>query len=826
MPKRNPMPNGVLDTRLGISDKNTPCGTCGFKLADCAGHFGYVKLELPVFHHGYFKPILTILQVICKTCSRVMLVDADRQVFLKRLRNPRIEVIARRAICKKIIDKCKRCVVCHYCGGINGVVKKIGAMRIIHDRFRGGGAKREDAHKEHLAMFEEAGKVNKDMRQFVPRAMDDLNPLRTLQLFSAIPSEDVELLDMDGDVGRPERLILTHVLVPPVCIRPSVVIDATLGSNEDDITMKLTEIIHINNILKTALEKGAAIPIVMEDWDFLQLQCAMLINGDSMPPAGGERQKAVRGFCQRLKGKTGRFRGNLSGKRVDFSGRTVISPDPNLRIDEVGVPLHIAKVMTYPERVNANNIREMRKRVLNGPEVHPGANFVEFPDGGKRMLRYGDRRKIANDLKIGDIVERHLRDGDVVLFNRQPSLHKLSIMCHRARVMPWRTLRFNECVCTPYNADFDGDEMNLHVPQTEEARAEALVLMSTIQNLITPRSGEPLIAATQDFLTASYLMTRKNLFLDRAQFCFAIALMGNACEKIDLPPPSVLKPLELWTGKQLFSLLLRPNHGSTVLANLEVKEKSYTKDMQMCPRDGYVCFQHSELISGNLGKTTLGSGSKDSLFYVLTRDYSPSVAATCMARLARCTSRWLANYGMTIGISDVEPSARLMAKKNELVREGYAKCDYNIQLLRDGKLQPQPGCDAAQTLEAMMMGELSNIREEAGKVCLKELHWLNAPLIMALCGSKGSNINISQMIASVGQQVVSGRRAPNGFINRTLPHFAINSQHCIRVPRGLWRTASSQALQPRNSSSTQWADGRALWTRLSRRRRRGTCSGG
>eukprot|EP00741_Cyanophora_paradoxa_P024409 tig00022075_g23568.t1 len=341
--------------------------------------------------------------------------------------------------------------------------------------------------------------------------------------------------------------------------------------------MKLTEIVHINAILKTALDKGAAIQIVMEDWDFLQLQCAMLINGDApgLPPGGGA-QKAVRGFCQRLKGKTGRFRGNLSGKRVDFSGRTVISPDPNLRIDEVGVPIHIAKIMTYPERANQYNMRELRRLIVNGPDVHPGANFIEFPDGGKRMLRYGDRRKVANDLKVGDIVERHIRDGDIVLFNRQPSLHKLSIMCHRARVMPWRTLRFNECVCTPYNADFDGDEMNLHVPQTEEARAEALALMSTVENLSTPRSGEPLIAATQDFLTAAFLMTRKNCFMDRAQFCQACTFLADGMEHIDLPPPALLKPVELWTGKQLFGVLLRPSRRSRILVNVDVKEKSYT----------------------------------------------------------------------------------------------------------------------------------------------------------------------------------------------------------------------------------------------------------
>jgi DNA-directed RNA polymerase III subunit RPC1 len=195
----------------------------------------------------------------------------------------------------------------------------------------------------------------------------------------------------------------------------------------------------------------------------------------------GNLNKIKKGFCQRLKGKQGRFRGNLSGKRVDFSGRTVISPDPNLRIDQVGVPERVCKILTYPERVTRFNIEELRKNVLNGPDIHPGAQYITSKrTGQKRFLKYGNISQTAARLEIGDIVERHLMDGDVVLFNRQPSLHKLSIMSHYVKVRPWRTFRFNECVCAPYNADFDGDEMNLHVPQTEEARAEAVELMGVV----------------------------------------------------------------------------------------------------------------------------------------------------------------------------------------------------------------------------------------------------------------------------------------------------------------------------------------------------------
>ncbi|CAI7860052.1 unnamed protein product, partial [Closterium sp. NIES-53] len=304
---------------------------------------------------------------------------------------------------------------------------------------------------------------------------DDLNPVRVLWLMERMLDEDCELLDL---YYRPERLIVTHLSVPPVAIRPSVVMESAAGSNEDDATMKLAVIIEVNSALRLGIQKGLPMPNLVENWDFLQLQVGLYINSE-LPglPLAAQPTKPTRGFVQRLKGKQGRFRQNLSGKRVDFSGRTVISPDPNLKISEVAVPMHMAQLLTFPEAVSRHNIHKLRQLVINGTAKYPGANFVLYPNGNKWFLKYGDRRRVAAELKYGDIVERHLEDGDMVLFNRQPSLHRMSIMCHRARVMPWKTLRFNESVCNPYNADFDGDEMNMHVPQTEEARTEALLLM-------------------------------------------------------------------------------------------------------------------------------------------------------------------------------------------------------------------------------------------------------------------------------------------------------------------------------------------------------------
>uniref|UniRef100_A0A2K6LF12 DNA-directed RNA polymerase subunit n=1 Tax=Rhinopithecus bieti TaxID=61621 RepID=A0A2K6LF12_RHIBE len=753
-----PLLYGVLDHRMGTSEKDRPCETCGKNLADCLGHYGYIDLELPCFHVGYFRAVIGILQMICKTCCHIMLSQEEKKQFLDYLKRPGLTYLQKRGLKKKISDKCRKKNICHHCGAFNGTVKKCGLLKIIHEKYKTNKKVVDPIVSNFLQSFETAIEHNKEVEPLLGRAQENLNPLVVLNLFKRIPAEDVPLLLMNPEAGKPSDLILTRLLVPPLCIRPSVVSDLKSGTNEDDLTMKLTEIIFLNDVIKKHRISGAKTQMIMEDWDFLQLQCALYINSElSGIPLNMAPKKWTRGFPQSLCSYYF-HQGNLSGKRVDFSGRTVISPDPNLRIDEVAVPVHVAKILTFPEKVNKANISFLRKLVQNGPEVHPGANFIQ------------QRHTQMKRLCLCCTFRGTSLDGDVVLFNRQPSLPQIG--GHLWLVKPHRTFRFNECVCTPYNADFDGDEMNLHLPQTEEAKAEALVLMGTKANLVTPRNGEPLIAAIQDFLTGAYLLTLKDTFFDRAKACQIIAsiLVGKDEKiKVRLPPPTILK---VCAGAVFSGTVLVP-----VRANLRTKGKQYSgKGEDLCANDSYVTIQNSELMSGSMDKGTLGSGSKNNIFYILLRDWGQNEAADAMSRLARLAPVYLSNRGFSIGIGDVTPGQGLLKAKYELLNAGYKKCDEYIEALNTGKLQQQPGCTAEETLEALILKELSVIRDHAGSACLRELDKSNSPLTMALCGSKGSFINISQMIACVGQQAISGSRVPDGFENRSLPHFEKHSK--------------------------------------------------
>lgn len=636
-----------------------------------------------------------------------------------------------------------------------------------------------------------------DVKKHMHKAVDDLNPLRVLNLFKRIPTSDVELLGMNPAEGRPEMFLWQYVPAAPVCIRPSVPNDTS--STEDDLTNKLGDITHINNLLREGLKNGLPIQTIMEQWEFMQTSIALYINSDNPGLLSMSNAQHIRGLCQRLKGKQGRFRGNLSGKRVDFSGRTVISPDPNLAINEVAIPVHVAKRMTYPETVSRYNIKKLQERILNGKDKWPGVNYIYKKQHNiKQYLKYGKLSVHAENLQIGDVVERHLEDGDIVLFNRQPSLHKLSILSHFVKVRPHRTFSLNECVCNPYNADFDGDEMNLHVPQTEEARVEAVELMGVQHNLATPKNGEPIIAAIQDFITASYLLSSKDVFYDRKAFTNICLYMVDGDMQLDLPPPTVLKPVMLWTGKQVFNVMMRPNKSSPVRVNVDAPCREYRRvegqPHDLDKNDGWLCVRNSEIMCGVMDKSTIGSGKKDSIFYVILRDFGPEAAVEAMNRLAKLAARWLTNQGFSIGISDVYPGGKLTERKKHLVETAYAQCDTLIQDFKDGNLNKAAGCDEEQTLENLISGILSKVRQEAGNVCITELSRWNSPLIMAKSGSKGSNINVSQMVAVVGQQIIGGKRVADGFEDRSLPHFPKNARQ--PPSKGFVRNSFFSGLHP------------------------------
>eukprot|EP00796_Vickermania_ingenoplastis_P011976 gene11976-8249_t len=766
---------GVNDKRLGVCERMSNCSTCGKTNDTCAGHSGHIDLELPVFHAGFFLTILRICRTICKTCSRVLLEPEEVAYYTRKL-EAQMEAQQRIALVKRIQEDAYKTHLCPYCGAVNGVVKRGRPLRMIHDKYtvalRRSERREEDALQQVRTEFRSAVESNKDLSDRIPKMVEVLDPVRVRQLFSRLQPHEVVLLGFQPQLAHPLDMLVSTIVVPPVCARPGGGMGGSTQAREDDLTTQLNEII----ICSDSLKDGANDVIkYAETWDLLQTRVARLLDAQLPGFPAALRSSDTKSYAQRIKGKHGRFRGNLSGKRVDFSGRSVISPDPNLDVDELAVPLSVARVLTYPQRVYAHNIEMLRRMVRNGPSVHPGAVTVLLSsENSRRSLRHPrDRQALATRLAVGDVVERHVINGDMIIFNRQPSLHRISMMAHRARVLPYRTFRFNECCCSPYNADFDGDEMNVHLVQTEEARAEALELMLTARNIITAKNGEPIIACTQDFLTASYLVTSRECFYDRSQFTQMVSHWLGPHTRYELPIPALLRPTELWTGKQLFELILRPSPSEPILLNLEAKARGYSRNFRHWdPNEGFVSFLDSKFVSGRLDKKLLGGGAKDSLFARLFALTNGDYTARCMSRIAHFTSRYLQNYGFSLGLGDVSPTQSLNVEKEKALRAAFEECDQLIHKASKGLLAPLPGMTLKQSLEAKLNGILSKVRDTCGAAAKLALDpRSNAPLIMVNSGSKGSELNTAQMMACVGQQTVSGKRIVNAFDDRSLPHF-------------------------------------------------------
>ncbi len=731
--------SGLMDNRLGVLEPGQRCRTCGNTAARCPGHFGHIELAVPVIHVEFTKIIYELLQATCRSCGRILLSeDAIKGIKARMVHLRNLIDIVPDSFYSKVLGDARRNKECSYCGARQYKIEFI-KPTIFREYMEDGGAQR-------------------------------LTPSIIRERFERISEEDLELLGFDPKNARPEWMILQVLPVPPVYVRPSITLESGIRS-EDDLTHKLVDIIRINQRLKENMEAGAPTLIIQDLYELLQYHVTTYFNNEAsgIPPARHRSGRALKTLSQRLKGKEGRFRSNLSGKRVDFSARTVISPDPNLDINEVGVPLSSAMRLSVPEKVTFWNIDEMREIVKNGPENYPGSLYIVRPDGKRVRLEFVlDREKVAEALEPGFIVERHLRDGDVVIFNRQPSLHRMSIMAHHVKVLPYKTFRLHLCVCPPYNADFDGDEMNLHVPQSEEAQTEVRLLMEVQDHILSPRFGGPIIGAIRDFVTAAYLFTQKSTFLEKKKVC---ELLAEAGYEGSLPEPVVKKPEPLWGGKQIFSLFIPK--GLNYALKSSICQGCNPCLREECPYDAYVVIKNGVLECGVIDKNSIGAERSESLLHRIIKDYGTEAGRVFLNKICRFLNRFITMRGFTYSFDELELSPATKRKIHQIIRRAENRIESFTKGLQDGTLERLPGQTIIDSFEIYVMNELAEAREKAGEAADSDLDVNNSGIIMTRSGARGSLINIGQMTACLGQQSVRGKRIMRGYLERAMPHFKI-----------------------------------------------------
>jgi DNA-directed RNA polymerase beta' subunit len=580
-----------------------------------------------------------------------------------------------------------------------------------------------------------------------------------LRLFRRMTDEDVDFMGLSRFWCRPDWMICSVLPIPPPQVRPSVIQDNNQRS-EDDLTHKLFEIISTNQRLQDKINNNAAKNLIEDEHTVLQYHIATLVDNQipGVAPSAQRSGRPLKSVQQRLGSKEGRIRYNIQGKRVEFSARSVITPDPNISIAEIGVPLKIALNLTVPEKVTPYNKEQMYKLIQNGADKHPGAKTIVSANGSIKSLKHVNRREIV--LHVGDVINRHLDDGDIILFNRQPTLHRMSMMGHRVKVLPYNTFRLNVSVTAPYNADFDGDEMNAHIPQSYEASTELAEIAAVPHQIVTPRHAKPLIGVVQDSLVGSYRITQPHVEFNRREF-MNMMMWNKRFEGV--MPAAGRKPEGKpgrWTGQQVLTQLMPP-------INLEMGNGLY-KDNKS--NDNLVKIREGQVIQGIFDKDIFSKPSKG-IVHVTYRDYGPTDTVNLIDSMQNTIEQFLVYNGFSVGISDLIADEDTRKQMEEVVKKRKAAIENILLQIHLDLFDNNTGKSNQQEFEDKVFTELNKATEESGKIGLGSLSDENRLVAMVRAGSKGSTINISQMMACVGQQAPEGKRIPYGFTDRTLPHF-------------------------------------------------------
>ncbi|CAB4066759.1 DNA-directed RNA polymerase II subunit RPB1,DNA-directed RNA polymerase I subunit RPA1 [Lepeophtheirus salmonis] len=623
----HPVQGGLYDLRMGpYSDRYMSCSTCLLRFDFCPGHFGHIELPLPVVNPLFYKELLTLIRHSCISCHKLHFSVVKKTLFLVQQKLLDLGLIVESQQCshlvptpgtsldeesmsrtgseyndevivqklmdhlQNVLDSNKKPSVTHStrnkCGECGGYTKKIS---LYQSRFIYEGED-EDASKNKTELNPE--ELQRHLRE---TWLKDSNILKFMY----------PMLKDCSDMEHPTDIFFLNVVaVPPPKSRPCQYTGRIMTIHPQGASLQIL----VETKLKKCCEtiRGDTMPMKLNYvWKVLQNCVDHLLDREMN---ASQKNSSGWGFKQLIERKTGLFRMHMMGKRVNFAARTVITPDPYINIDEIGLPEVFAKKLSYCVPVTPWNVEELRELVINGPNVHPGALFIETESGQRKMIDGNDpiqREALAKTLLTPSsdpgedkmkFVYRHLINGDRMLLNRQPTLHKPSIMSHRARVLKGeKVMRLHYAVCKSYNADFDGDEMNAHFPQNEVARSEAQNLVGVSEQYLVPKDGTPLQGLIQDHVIAGVKMSIRGRFFDQAEYqqlVYSALINVKGRESVTLFSKTKIKSSD-WLNQNP-----RPWKTSRLGSH------SVKKGCSMCESE--VIFSNGELVCGVIDKNQYG----------------------------------------------------------------------------------------------------------------------------------------------------------------------------------------------------------------------------
>jgi DNA-directed RNA polymerase II subunit RPB1 len=702
-----PISNGVFDSRFGVIENGKVCPTCKQTNQFCPGHFGHIRLARPVYLYQFFDMIEKLANVICLNCSKP-LASPDEITNLKSSGLGRF---------KEVRDlrpnpRPKEPYECRHCQ--TPIFKKVAKVL--------GKAATLEGHI-----------YNNDPDTVVDPVT--LQCEMVLRAFQRMTDADCRSIGLNPEFARPEWMICTVLAVPPLAVRPSVVMDDNQRM-EDDLTHQLISIIRSNDSLRDKIDKNESAIMLDKYTASLQYNVATYVDNDikGLEPSAQRSGRPLRTLKSRFGAKTGRVRGNLMGKRVDFSARSVITPDANIELDELGVPEEIAINLTFPEIVSPYNRERLMGYIQNGPDKHPGAKSVYLKADDRTLsLRYVNPDTI--DIREGDVVHRHLIHGDIVLFNRQPSLHKASMMAHRVVVLPYSTFRLNVSATRPYNADFDGDEMNMHVPQSIASATELRYIASVLRNIVSPRTNSPIIQLFQDTMTGAYRISQPNVEVPEP-----IAM--NILARIRLP---FSRKNRKWTGSELISAAF-----------------------PMMNYKGRITLKNGQLNAGDI----IQKGAFSGLLHVVYTDFGPERCGQLINDIQSIVTQYNLYTGFSVGTSDLIANQVTLDFVADQLKTGRDRVSVILSDMHAGQFVNVSGLSDGEDLEDKISSALKDVAANINTEVIKSMSKDNRIVQMVDSGSKGGEHNITQMVALLGQQLIEGRRVQYTLQDRTLPHFS------------------------------------------------------
>lgn len=719
-----PIERGLMDPHLGVISPGLRCKTCGQTMKGCPGHFGSLELVRPVIHPKFGEKLYCILATTCQECGRLLLEEAEiNELMLISEDNERCV--------KEILNRVKGVKKCPHC----------------------------DAMTNKIALDKPTNFFKNGSRIY---------PAEILDWLVKVPEKDLFLFGY-SDRLKPQWFVLSVLPVSPVSIRPSLSLENVITS-EDDLTYKLLDIVRINIRLQENINAGAPQIIIEDLWDLLQYNVTTYIDNNTagVPPAKQRSGRPLKTIAQRLKGKKGRFRYNLIGKRVNASARSTITPSVDIKVNELGIPKLVAETLTVPEKVTLWNKEKLKKQILNGK-----VSYIVTDKGSRKIITPESQEELAETLSEGMTVKRKLQDGDVVIFNRQPTLHRLSMMGHYAKILPGNTFRLNPIICDPYNADFDGDDMNLHVPQSEESYSEIKELLVAEKHVISIRNGRPVISPDHDLITGAYLLTRQSTEFNRKEAMDMLYSIGIT----ELPPAD--RGRGNYSGKLLFSQILPDdlyieykNKLCQIISNTKGCNKCKKEN---CPYDCYLKIEKGKIISGVIDEKM---SAPKALVETIYRYYGQDTLIDFYYKFSKMVFFALSKKGLTVALDEYNASDELRKEVKAKVKGMMASTNTVIKQYEERSLQLVPGKNLDETFEDALLNISYEMKDKiTNKILEMKIDELfsktrktnnNTILLASVGGNRGKVTNVANMLGLWGQVTVRTGRPKAGYSNRLL----------------------------------------------------------